>query len=175
MAAKSATTSAGATVNLEKSAIDDLRSRLRGILLSAGDAGYEDARSVWNAMIDRRPALIARCLGGADIVACVNFARDRGIALSIKGGGHNIAGLAVCDGALMIDLSLMRGVWVDRAARVARAQGGCLLGDVDRETQVLRRTILRAQRIGIDREAGLKFKQFVLGERRLSRIARSHA
>lgn len=87
-------------------------------------------------MIDRRPGAIARCLGVADILASVQFARERGLMLSIKGGGHNISGLAVCDGGLMIDLSLMRGVFVDPSARVAHAQPGCLLGDVDRETQV---------------------------------------
>ena len=116
--------------------IDELRPRLRGPLLAAGDAGYDDARAVWNAMIDRRPAAIARCLGVADVVAGVQFARDHRLELSIKGGGHNIAGLAVCDGGLMLDMSLMRGVWVDPAARTARAQAGCLLGDVDRETQL---------------------------------------
>ena len=87
-------------------------------------------------MIDRRPALIVRCLGVADVVTCVNFAREHGLLLSIKGGGHNISGLAVCDGGLMIDMSRMRGVWVDPTTRTARAQAGCLLGDVDRETQL---------------------------------------
>ena len=115
---------------------EDLRARLRGPLLLPGYPGYDEARSIWNAMIDRRPAMIARCLGVADVAAGVNFAREHGLTLSIKGGGHNISGLAVCDGGLMLDLSLMRGVWVDPAARVARAQAGCLLGDVDRETQL---------------------------------------
>lgn len=121
---------------VDRKSAEDLKARLRGPLLRPGDAGYDDTRSVWNAMIDRRPALIARCLGVADVVACVNFARENGLSLSIKGGGHNIAGLAVCDGGLMLDMSLMRGVWVDPRARTARAQAGCLLGDVDRETQV---------------------------------------
>jgi FAD/FMN-containing dehydrogenase len=87
-------------------------------------------------MIDRRPALVARCLGVADVAAGLKFARERGLPLSIKGGGHNVAGLAVCDGGLMLDMSLMRGVWVNPSARTAIAQAGCLLGDVDRETQV---------------------------------------
>jgi FAD/FMN-containing dehydrogenase len=126
----------GARLEIESKHVDGLRAALRGPLLLGGDPGYDDARSLWNAMIDRRPALVARCLGVADIVACVNFAREQGIALSIKAGGHNIAGLAVANGGLLIDLSLMRGVWVDPAARVAHAQPGCLLGDVDRETQV---------------------------------------
>jgi FAD/FMN-containing dehydrogenase len=87
-------------------------------------------------MIDRRPALVARCLATADVVECVRFARDNDLLLSMKGGGHNIAGLAVADGALMLDMSLMRGVWVNAHARIARAQAGCVLGDVDRETQL---------------------------------------
>src|SRR5262245_16547747 len=87
-------------------------------------------------MIDRRPALIARCLGVTDVVTCVNFAREHGLILSIKGGGHNISGLAVCEGGLMLDMSRMRGVWVDPSTRTALAQAGCLLGDVDRETQL---------------------------------------
>lgn len=123
-------------IRLEQSTLAALRTRLRGPLLLAGESGYDDARSLWNAMIDRRPALIARCLGVADVIAGANFARERGLALSIKGGGHNIAGLAACDGGLMLDLSLMRGVWVDPATRTARAQAGCLLGDVDRESQI---------------------------------------
>jgi FAD/FMN-containing dehydrogenase len=114
----------------------DLKGRLRGNLLLPADAGYDEARSVWNGMIDRRPALIARCLGVADVMACVDVARQRGAPLCIKGGGHNIAGLAVQDGGLLLDMSSMRGVWVDVPQRLARAQAGCLLGDVDRETQV---------------------------------------
>lgn len=121
---------------LNPNTIQDLRARLRGALLLPDDPGYDEARSVWNAMIDRRPALIARCLGVADVVTCVNFAREHDLPLSIKGGGHNISGLAVCDGGLMLDMSLMRGVWVDPATRTARAQAGCLLGDLDRETQL---------------------------------------
>jgi FAD/FMN-containing dehydrogenase len=126
----------GIEIELERDALDDLRARLRGPLLFPGDPRYNEARSLWNAMIDRRPALIVRCLGVADVVTCVNFARERGLTLSIKGGGHNISGLAVCDGGLMLDMSLMRGVWVDPITRTARAQAGCLLGDVDCETQI---------------------------------------
>ena len=123
-------------MSIERKLLDELKPRLRGGLLLPEDSGYDEARSVWNAMIDRKPAAIARCLGTVDVTTCVNFARERDIPLSIKGGGHNIAGLAVCDGGLMMDMSLMRGVWVDLAARTARAQAGCLLGDVDRETQI---------------------------------------
>src|SRR5512145_1625365 len=127
-----ATTTQGSDIELKQARFDELRMRLRGPLLLPGDAGYDEARSVWNAMIDRRPAAIVRCLGVADVVACVNFARDNGVTLCIKGGGHNIAGLAVSEGSLMLDMSLMRGVWVDPSARIARAQAGSLLGDVDR-------------------------------------------
>ena len=114
----------------------ELQAQLRGLVLGPTDGGYDDARTIWNGMIDRRPALVARCVGVGDVVACVRFARDQRMPLSIKGGGHNIAGLAVCDDGLMIDLSLMRGVWVDPIGRVARAQGGCTLGDLDREAQL---------------------------------------
>ena len=123
-------------VDTQEAVATDLKGRIRGPLLRPGDPGFDEARSIWNAMIDRRPALIVRCLGVADVVACVNAARERGMPLSVKGGGHNIAGLAVCEGGLMLDMSLMRGVWVDPAERVAHAQAGCLLGDVDAETQV---------------------------------------
>jgi FAD/FMN-containing dehydrogenase len=126
----------GKPFELDSSRVDALRAAVSGALIGPNDAGYHEARSVWNAMIDRRPALIARCIGTADIVACVNFARETGIALSIKGGGHNIAGLALAEGGLMIDCSQMRGAWVDPQARIAHAQPGCTLGDVDRETQV---------------------------------------
>src|ERR1044072_834393 len=114
----------------------DLKGRGRGPLLTPADAGYDEARSVWNAMIDRRPAVIARCLGVADVLACVEVARARGADLCINGGGHNMAALAGRDGGLLLDMSLMRGVWVDPGRRIAHAQAGCLLGDVDRETQL---------------------------------------
>ena len=126
-------------IELEQNTLDGLRMRLRGPVFfpgDAGDAGYDESRGVWNAMIDRKPALVARCLGIADVIACVQFAREHDLLLCIKGGGHNIAGLATADGALMLDMSLMRGVWVDTQEKVAHAQAGCLLGDVDRETQV---------------------------------------
>ena len=123
-------------IELSQSTIDAFRDRLRGPLLLPGDTGYEESRTLWNGMIDRRPAVVARCLGTADITTCVQFAREHGLLLCIKGGGHNIAGLATADGALMLDLSLMRGVWVEPREQIAHAQGGCLLGDVDRETQL---------------------------------------
>lgn len=122
--------------SIDRGELDALKTRVRGQLILPGESGYDDARSVWNAMIDKRPAAILRCLGVADVVNGVNFAREHAIPLSVKGGGHNIAGLAVCDDGLMLDMSLMRGVFVDREKRTARAQPGCLLGDVDRETQL---------------------------------------
>ncbi len=126
----------GTPVSISDEKVNAFKSSLRGRLLAPGEAGYDAARSVWNGMIDRRPAMIAQCVGVSDIQAGVRFARENGVALTIKGGGHNISGLAVSDGSLMLDLSAMRGVWVDPEERVAHAQPGCLLGDVDRETQL---------------------------------------
>jgi FAD/FMN-containing dehydrogenase len=107
----------------------------RGRLISAGDADYDSARAVWNGAIDRRPRLIARCIGTADVVAAVRFARDHDLEIAVRGGGHNVAGTAVCDEGIVIDLSVMRGVRVDPAGRRAWVQGGALWGDVDHETQ----------------------------------------
>jgi len=120
---------------VERNSLNDFRAQLRGELLLPGAAGYDESRSIWNAMIDRRPAAIVRPVGVPDVQAGIQFAREQRLPLSIKGGGHNIAGLAVADGGLMLDLSLMRGVVVDPVARVARVEAGSLLGDVDRETQ----------------------------------------
>lgn len=136
MSVLAATSHDGRAIGVPRSVIDELRTRVQGPVLLSGDPGYEESRTIWNAMIDRRPALVLRCLGTADVVAAVKFARAQDLALSIKGGGHNISGLAVCDGGLLLDMSLMRGVWVDPATRKARAQAGCLLRDVDRETQL---------------------------------------
>lgn len=116
--------------------LDDLKSRMHGSVLLPGDPGFEDSRTVWNGMIDRTPALVAKCLGVGDVIAGLKFAREHDLTLTVKGGGHNIAGLAVADGGMMLDMSLMRGVMVDPNARTARAQAGCLLSDVDRETQL---------------------------------------
>jgi FAD/FMN-containing dehydrogenase len=107
----------------------------RGRLISADDSDYDSARAVWNAAIDRRPRLIARCIGAADVVAAVRFARDHDLEIAVRGGGHNVAGTAVCDDGIVIDLSAMRGVRVDSAGRRAWVQGGALWGDVDHETQ----------------------------------------
>ena len=107
----------------------------RGQLIRAGHADYESARAVWNGAIDRRPRLIARCIGVADVVAAVRFARDHDLEIAVRGGGHNVAGTAVCDDGIVIDLSAMRAVRVDPAQRKAWVQGGALWGDVDHETQ----------------------------------------
>ena len=115
---------------------DALRAQIAGSVLSPSDAAYEDARRVHNGLIDRRPALVARCHGTADVQAAVRFGREHGLEIAVRGGGHNVAGNAVCDGGLMIDLSAMRGVHVDPRARRARAQGGATWGDYNRETQV---------------------------------------
>ena len=126
----------GGEFDLKQDVLDGLKIRLKGPLFIPGEAGYEESRTVWNAMIDRKPALVVRCLGVADVIACVRFAHEHNLLLCIKGGGHNIAGLATADGALMLDMFLMRGVWVDPNGRIAHAQAGCLNADVDRETQL---------------------------------------
>lgn len=112
-----------------------LRAALRGPVFEPGDPDYDAARTIWNAMIERRPALIARCTGTADVLAAVGFARQHGLPLAVRGGGHNIAGNALCDDGLVIDLSGMRGVHVDPKACLAWVDGGALLSDVDHETQ----------------------------------------
>ena len=126
----------GSATELSQEALAALKTRVRGPVFTSADPAYQESRTIWNGMIDRKPALVVRPLGVADVIACVQFAREHGILLSIKGGGHNIAGLAVADGAMMLDMSLMRGVWVRPKEKVAHAQAGCLLGDVDRETQI---------------------------------------
>lgn len=114
--------------------LTELRAQVRGVL-APGDDGYEAARRIWNGMIDRRPAVIARCAGVADVMAAVRFAREEGLPVAVRGGGHGVAGRAVCDDGIVIDLSPMKGIWVDPAARTARAQAGVLWGEFDRETQ----------------------------------------
>jgi FAD/FMN-containing dehydrogenase len=129
-----AVTGDGKKILVPAADVEDFRAGLRGQLLMPGAAGYEDARKIFNGMFDRRPALIARCLGAADVVRAVRFARAYELLVAVRGGGHSLSGQSVCDGGLMIDLSLMRGVRVDPADRLARAGGGALLGDLDRET-----------------------------------------
>jgi FAD/FMN-containing dehydrogenase len=126
----------GSEIELKQEILDSLKIRLKGPVLTSGDIGFDESRTVWNGMIDRKPAIVVRCLGTADVITSVQFAREHGLLLCIKGGGHNIAGLSTADGALMLDMSLMRGVWVDPQRRIAHAQAGCLITDVDRETQL---------------------------------------
>ena len=121
-------------VALEETAVQALTSHLRGTLLRPGDAGYEQARQVYNAMIDRRPALIVRCVDVADVMAAVNFAREQELTLAVRGGGHNGPGLGTCDDGLVIDLSGMKGIRVDPAVRTVRVEGGCTWGEVDHAT-----------------------------------------
>jgi hypothetical protein len=120
---------------ITESVIQQLKSSVRGQTFCPGDLGYDDARTVPNAMIDRRPAIIARCAGAADVLACVRIAREREVLVSVRGGGHSVAGKAVCDGGLMMDLSAMKGMRVDPARRTVHAQTGLKLGEFDRETQ----------------------------------------
>jgi len=110
------------------------KSQLRGTLLEPGDAGYDEARKVYNAMIDKRPRYIARCADVADVISCVNFARDHALLLAVRGGGHNGGGLGLCDDGFVIDLSAMHGVHVDPAKRTVRAEGGATWGMVDHAT-----------------------------------------
>jgi FAD/FMN-containing dehydrogenase len=114
---------------------DDLRGKVKGSVLLPGDARYEEARRVWNAMIDRRPAVIVQCTGAVDVAQAIGFARERGMEISIRGAGHNIAGSAVCENGLMIDLSTMKQVHVDAAKRLAQAEPGLTLAEFDRATQ----------------------------------------
>lgn len=127
-------TTGGYTI-LEETVVHQLMASLRGELLLPSDARYDETRKVWNGMIDKRPALIVRCAGVADVIDAVKFARDHSLLVSVRGGGHNIAGKAVCDGGMMIDLSRMRSVHVDPVKRTAHVDGGATLGDLDHETQ----------------------------------------
>jgi FAD/FMN-containing dehydrogenase len=121
---------------LDAVALDELKASTRGEVLLPDDGNYDEARTIWNTMIDRKPAVIVRCVGAHDVIQAVNLARGSGALLSVKGGGHNVAGNAVCDGGIVIDLSLMRSAHVDTNSKTARADGGCLLGDVDAATQL---------------------------------------
>lgn len=120
---------------IEDTTIEALDQQVLGEILKSGDEGYDEARTVWNAMIDKNPAAIARCAGTADVIAAVEFARDLDLPLAVKGGGHNVAGNALCDDGLVIDLSRMNAVTVDPDAEIARVQGGATMADLDHETQ----------------------------------------
>jgi FAD/FMN-containing dehydrogenase len=122
-------------VTLDETAVQAFASRMRGTLLHRGDAGYEQARQVYNGMIDKHPALIARCMDVADVIAAVNFAREQNLTLAVRGGGHSGPGLGTCDDGLVIDLSGMKGIRVDPSARTVRVEGGCTWSEVDHATQ----------------------------------------
>jgi len=126
----------GSQGTLAVSDIDEFAKRLRGRLVRRGDADYASVRAVWNGMIEKQPALIARVQGVADVIEAIRFARKHDLLISVRSGGHNVAGTALCDGGLTIDLSSMKGVLVDAGAREARVQPGATWGDVDRETQL---------------------------------------
>jgi FAD/FMN-containing dehydrogenase len=136
MSALHGTTLAGTDTLLDDAAVTAFQARLRGALLTPHDPSYEQARQVWNGMINKSPALIARCTGVADVVQAVTFARTHDLPVAIRCGSHNAAGHATCDGGLVIDLTPMKGIRVDAARRRVHAQGGVLWGELDRETQV---------------------------------------
>ncbi|MEJ2034457.1 MAG: FAD-binding oxidoreductase, partial [Deltaproteobacteria bacterium] len=128
-------TTGGQETVLDEATVQEFRNSVRGPLFHAGVAGYDEARTVWNGMIDHRPALIIRCTEVADVINAVRFARTHNILVSVRGGDHSVAGHAVCEGGLMIDLSLMKGVRVDPDTKKARAEGGARWRDFDHETQ----------------------------------------
>src|SRR5215472_4275682 len=125
----------GSTKVLAPDTIAALRGKLRGAVALPGEDGYDAARSIWNAMIDRRPGFVVRCLGAADVINAVKLARDEKLLVAVRSGGHNIAGNAVCDGGLLIDLSLMKSVRVDATSATARVEPGATLADFDKESQ----------------------------------------
>jgi FAD/FMN-containing dehydrogenase len=125
----------GADVVLTDATVQQLQAGLHGELLRPGDAGYDVARQVFNGMIDKQPALIVRCADTADVITALTFARTHDLLVAVRGGGHSVAGMSVCDGGLLIDLSRMKGIQADPAGRIARAQPGLRLGEFDRATQ----------------------------------------
>src|SRR5215207_8882875 len=122
-------------LTLDGTALAELHAGFRGEIVGRDDPTYDEHREVWNGSIDRRPALIVRCAGVADVIHSVRFGRKHGLPVAVRSGGHSFPGLSVADDAFMIDLSLMKGVRVDPDARTARVQAGVLLGELDRETQ----------------------------------------
>ncbi len=132
-----AISSAGKPLMLTGADIKDFRAGLHGPLLLAQDGGYDAARKLWNPSFNRHPALIARCANAADVARAVNFARTHDLRTAVRGGGHSLSGHSMCDGGLVIDMALMKGIEMDAKGRLARAQGGVLLGELDRRTQAL--------------------------------------
>src|SRR5438046_5540047 len=123
---------------LNEDSIAELKRNLRGRLIQPGDADYDDARKVYNAMIHKKPRLIARCVDVADVIRSVNFARDNDLLVSIRCGGHNAGGLGICDDGLVIDLAPIKYTRVDPAARTVTARAGCTWGGVDHARHVFR-------------------------------------
>jgi len=135
MTAIMAKTVGGVATEISGAEIADLRGSLQGRVLREGDADYDERRAVWNALIDRRPALIVECAGAADVVSCVNFARSHALPVSVRSGGHNIAGSAACDGGLMVDFSVMKEIRVNSAARTVMVEPGATSGELAGKTQ----------------------------------------
>src|SRR6202047_1661854 len=125
----------GGTIVLSTETLTALRPQLRGNLCLQDEAGYDEARTIWNAMIDRRPGAVVRCGGASDVMRAVRLARDNGLLVAVRGGGHNISGNAVCEGGLLIDLSPMHSVRIDPKKRTARVEPGVTLGEFDKEAQ----------------------------------------
>jgi FAD/FMN-containing dehydrogenase len=134
-AAAAVRTLEGSTKSLPQATITALGASLRGTVALPGDDGYDAARTIWNAMVDRRPGLVVRCVGAADVIHAVKLARDERLLVAVRSGGHNIAGSAVAEGGLLIDLSLMKSVWIDPVSRTARVEPGATLADFDKEAQ----------------------------------------
>jgi len=131
--------------------LKELQKRLRGSVVGEGDAGYDHARRIWNGRIDRKPRLIAQCLDQGDVIACVQFARERELRMAVKGNGHSVAGTAICQDGLVVDLSMMKGVRVNPQELTVRAAPGVVLGELDHATQAFRLAVPT----GTDSEVGI--------------------
>ncbi|MCB0167721.1 MAG: FAD-binding oxidoreductase [Anaerolineae bacterium] len=151
MAGLRITTRTGGEAVLDKAAVDKFRAGLRGAMVTPGDAAYDETRTIWNAIIDRQPALIVRCAGVSDVMQSVRLAREHDLLLAVRGGGHNVAGKSVGEGSLMIDLSPMSGIRVDPVGRTCRVEAGATLADMDHETQ----TFGLATPLGINSTTGV--------------------
>lgn len=130
-------------MKLENTIIEKIKTRFNGQVILPGDAGYDESRAIWNAMFDRKPAIILKARNADDVASAVKFGRDNGLLIAVKGGGHNSAGNAVCDNGLVIDLSGMQEVDVDADNGIIRVQGGCLLGTVDLAIEIRTGCIFR--------------------------------
>ena len=147
----STTPAQGRASVIDAASLQGLKSSLRGRLIGPGDEGYDAARMVPNAMIDKKPAVIVRCAGAADVINAVNFARTHNLLVAVRGGGHSVSGKSVCDGGILIDFSLMKGIRVDPSRRTVRAQPGLRLGEFDRETQAFQ----LATTMGLQSDTGI--------------------